>query len=145
MDKIYDKNRKYYMDHSYMIAMNGQPDRWTDFMHAFNTFLNFYWIDYFGGGGFWTQDQWLMDDIRETQIKFIELVNSPEDEMSIGILTFIEGLKPAPHWSRKATYVYPNPMTFYDKKYEDDKYGYHGYHPRHLFVKIMENTIAFKK
>ena len=137
---IFDDTRKYYMDGSYMIAMNGEPDKWTNFTHAFNTFLNYFWIDFFGGG-FWAQDQFLMDDIRETQEKFIELVNSPEgeDRMTIGMLTFIEGIKPAPQWSmKKGDYIYPNPMTYYSNKEDDKIYGEHGYHPRQLFVKIME-------
>lgn len=133
MQEIFDRNKKYYVDNSHMIAMNGEPDKWTNFMHAFNTFLNFFWADYFGGG-FWTQDQWLENDIRDTTKKFIELVNKPEDEMSIGILTFIQGLKPAPHY-RRGRGNYPGLVLM---AYYDDETKEYGYHPRVTFGKIME-------
>lgn len=115
-----------------MIAMNGEPDKWTNLMYAFNTFLNFFWSDYFSGAN-WAQDPFLEADVQKAQQEFIKMVNRPEDEMSIGVLTYIQGIKPSPHWTR-GRHPYPTPlMTYYEN--DDDKYGDH---PQVIFGKIMD-------
>jgi hypothetical protein len=130
---IYDnKNLKYYVDSSHMIVMNGDPDKYTNFMNAYNTFLEYFWIDNIQGVAFWAKDTFLMGDIRKTTQAFIEQVNKSEDEISIGMLSFIEGLKPAPHY-RRTKYSYVTLMTYYDESCKD-----YGYPPIFIFHKIMQ-------
>ncbi len=78
---IYNNELKYYMDGSHMVAMNGEPNRYTNFMHAYNTWLNYFWSSYFSGD-WWAQDQFLCQDIRETTELLIGLFNSSEDNVN---------------------------------------------------------------
>lgn len=124
--EIYNDKLKYYLDSSHMVRMNGEPDKYTNLMHMFNTFLSYFWRDYFGGG-FWAQDIFLQSDIREVHLRFIELANKPEDEMTIGMLKFIDEIKPTPlHYPSE----YPKPMTCYE--------GEFAYSPRQIFLKMKE-------
>ena len=132
MEGVYDNKKKYHLDSSNMIVMKGDPDKYTNLMHAYNTWLYCFWSDYFGGG-FWAQDQFLKDDIVETNKLLLELLNS-ESDVTIGILSFVDGIKSIPNPPRRAEhYIYPNQMTYYDDKH--DKYGYS---PIQIFHKTME-------
>ncbi len=125
---LYNTALKYHLNCSNTLNMNGEPDNYTDLMHTFNTFLDYFWRDYFGGG-FWAQDSFLMDDIRETQRLFIEQTNKGDDEITIGMLNFISNIKKSPQLSR---YGYKNAATYFGPGYEE-----HGVHPRSILDILM--------
>ncbi len=112
--------------------MNGEPNKYTNFMHAYNTFLNCFWACHFSMD-YWASDPFLMADIRDTNILLIELFNSSEDNMTIGMLSFIDGLKPMPTRKWSKNYTYPTQMTFYDDSCDE-----HGYGVQYIFHKTME-------
>ncbi len=135
---IYDRDKlKYFIDHGNMICMKGEPNQFTNLMHAYNTWLYYFWSAFFGGG-FWAQDDFLIADIRFVNKSLIELFNGPEDEINIGIMSFIDGIKPIQNVIRSSSYIYPHQMTFYDDSCEE-----FGYHPMQIFAKIM-NLIKYE-
>ncbi|MES2287656.1 MAG: hypothetical protein V4547_18315 [Bacteroidota bacterium] len=126
---IYDSKLKYYMNHTHLISSNDEPDIYTNLMHAYNTWLNFFWSDFFGGA-YWANDNFLNSDILEVNKLIINQMNGSTDDISIGLLSFIEKLKPVSRIYRRGHYVYEPQMTYFDRKAE--------YHPRQIFGKVME-------
>lgn len=124
-------NLKYYLGCSDMIYRNGQEDKYTNLVHAFNTFLNLFSSEYVAGS-YWAQDSFLRDDVYETQILFISLVNK-SGKMPNKISNFINDIKPSINVKRIATYTYPNQMTYFGGEWKDD-----GMHPVSFFQELMK-------
>ena len=133
IENICDKELKYHVTYYYMIEMNGEPDRFTNFMHAYNTWLFYFNVSYGEGIADWAKDWLLWGDIDNTTRLLIQLFNGPEDNITPEMQAFIDGLRPCENFEWTRNYVYPSPMTFYDDSCE--KYGYHA---KRLFRKIMK-------
>lgn len=123
-EKFNDKNN-YYIDGSWMIKGSGN-EKIEPLKECLNTFLGFFWRDYFGGVGFWAQSSFLMMDIQETAKLFVELANKGEGELTIGMLSYMENIKTCSYYKS----YYHNPMLHYDDEYHRS--------PIHCFHDIME-------
>ncbi len=124
---------KYYPSFPQFIRMRGQPDRYTNLVHAWNTFMLVYWEEV-NSGGFWVSTFGLDYDIRESNFALLRVINNQKDEIDADVFIFIQGLKPAPEWKKYGKHKYETPMTYCHDKYGD-------LHPKHL---LDEFTRIFK-
>lgn len=75
---------------------------------CWNTFMMYFWNDYFGGG-WWTQTGFIEDDIKATSKLLLEQANMPDDSITIEMFSFIENLKPCPVFKK----TYRNSTSYY--------------------------------
>lgn len=135
---IFNDNLKYFVNESNLISMRGKSNKWTPFMHAYNTYLDYYWRHFFSGS-YWTLGQFMQQDLQNINRALINLFNCSEDSMTIAHIQFINGLAfISEHHYFFGKITYPSPMTYFS-----ENTGEPGLHPLALFEKIC-NIINYK-
>ncbi len=107
--EVFNQKNKYFLDNSFLIHGSGN-DNFDKIIRCFNKHSGVIWQDHFQGYACYAKDSFLIDDLRDSSIKLVEMANQGNSAATIKMLSVSENIKPCIKFRVKTD---KNPMSYF--------------------------------